>query len=29
MTQILPFADTKALKLYGQYERAVYESLKA
>jgi methyl acetate hydrolase len=29
MTQILPFADTKTLKLYGQYERSVYESLKA
>jgi len=29
MTQILPFADTKTLKLYGQYERSVYEALKA
>ena len=28
MTQILPFADTRALKLYGQFERAVYEALK-
>jgi len=24
MTQILPFADTKTLKLYGQFERSVY-----
>ena len=29
MTQILPFADARAVKLYGQYEAAVYESLKA
>jgi CubicO group peptidase (beta-lactamase class C family) len=29
MTQILPFADTRAVKLYGQFERAVYEALKA
>jgi CubicO group peptidase (beta-lactamase class C family) len=29
MTQILPFADTRALKLYGQFERSVYETLKA
>ena len=29
MTQILPFADPRAVKLYGQYEAAVYESLKA
>jgi CubicO group peptidase (beta-lactamase class C family) len=29
MTQILPFADPRALKLYGQFERAVYETLKA
>jgi CubicO group peptidase (beta-lactamase class C family) len=28
MTQILPFADTRALKLYGAFERAVYEALK-
>ena len=26
MTQILPFADTRALKLYGQFERAVYDA---
>jgi len=29
MTQILPFADPRALKLYGQFERAIYETLKA
>ncbi len=29
MTQILPFADTRTLKLYGQFERGVYEALKA
>ena len=29
MTQILPFADTKAVKLYGQFERSVYDTLKA
>jgi methyl acetate hydrolase len=28
MTQILPFADIKTLKLYGQYERSVYDALK-
>ena len=28
MTQILPFADPRAVKLYGQFEGAVYESLK-
>jgi len=28
MTQILPFADTPTLKLYGQYERSVYDALK-
>jgi len=27
MTQILPFADQRALKLYGQFEGAVYEAL--
>ncbi len=27
MTQILPFADQRALKLYGQFESAVYEAL--
>ena len=29
MTQILPFADPRALKLYGQFERGVYEAVKA
>ena len=29
MTQILPFADPRALKLYGQLERSVYDALKA
>jgi methyl acetate hydrolase len=28
MTQILPFADPRALKVYGQLERGVYESFK-
>src|SRR5216683_3854689 len=28
MTQILPFADQRALKLYGQFESSVYETLK-
>ena len=28
MTQILPFADARAVKLYGQFEGAVYETLK-
>ncbi|MGB9648850.1 MAG: serine hydrolase domain-containing protein [Stellaceae bacterium] len=29
MTQILPFADHKAVKLYGEFENAVYDALKA
>jgi methyl acetate hydrolase len=29
MTQILPFADPRVVKLYGQFERAVYDALKA
>ena len=29
MTQILPFADHRAVKLYGQFERGVYDALKA
>ena len=29
MTQILPFADPRALKLYGRFESGVYEALKA
>jgi methyl acetate hydrolase len=27
MTQILPFADARVVKLYGQYERAVYDAV--
>ena len=27
MTQILPFADPRVLKLYGQFERAVYSAI--
>jgi CubicO group peptidase (beta-lactamase class C family) len=29
LTQILPFADPRAVKLYGQFERGVYDALKA
>jgi methyl acetate hydrolase len=29
MTQILPFADHRALQVYGQFERGVYDALKA
>jgi methyl acetate hydrolase len=29
MTQILPFADQRVLQLYGQFERGVYNALKA
>jgi len=29
MTQILPFADPRALKVYGQFESRVYDALKA
>jgi hypothetical protein len=29
MTQILPFADQRAVKLYGQFERGVYKALNA
>ena len=29
MTQILPFADAKAVKLYGQLEAGVYEAMKS
>src|SRR5438105_4247047 len=29
LTQILPFADHKAIKVYGEFERAVYDALKA
>jgi CubicO group peptidase (beta-lactamase class C family) len=28
MTQVLPFADPRVLKLYGQFESSVYEALK-
>ena len=28
MTQILPFADPRAVKLYGQFEKGVYEAVK-
>jgi CubicO group peptidase (beta-lactamase class C family) len=28
MTQILPFADQRALKVYGQFEKGVYEALR-
>ena len=28
MTQILPFADTRVVKLYGRFESSVYEALK-
>jgi CubicO group peptidase (beta-lactamase class C family) len=27
LTQILPFADTRAVRLYGEFERGVYEAL--
>ena len=29
MTQVLPFGDARTMKVYGQFERAVYDSLKA
>ena len=29
MMQILPFADHKAVQLYGEFESAVYGALKA
>jgi hypothetical protein len=29
MTQILPFADPRSLKLYGQFESGVHSALKA
>src|SRR5437868_5653480 len=29
LTQVLPFADHKAVKLYGEFESAVYDALKA
>ena len=27
LTQILPFADDRAMKLYGEFERGVYDAL--
>jgi len=27
MTQILPFADRRAVRLYGRFERGIYELL--
>jgi CubicO group peptidase (beta-lactamase class C family) len=29
LTQILPFADQRAVRLYGEFERTVYDALKA
>jgi hypothetical protein len=29
MTQILPFADPRTLKVYGQFESGVYAALNA
>jgi CubicO group peptidase (beta-lactamase class C family) len=29
MTQVLPFADQRAVQLYGQFERGVYNALDA
>ena len=29
MTQVLPFADHRALRIYGRFERGVYEAVKA
>ena len=29
MTQILPFAEPRTLKVYGQFERGVYDAPKA
>jgi len=29
LTQILPFADERAVRLYGEFERGVYDALKA
>jgi hypothetical protein len=28
MTQVLPFADSRALRLYRQFERAIYAAVK-
>jgi CubicO group peptidase (beta-lactamase class C family) len=29
MTQVLPFADTRALRVYRQFERGVYAAITA
>jgi CubicO group peptidase (beta-lactamase class C family) len=29
LTQILPFADPRAVKLYGEFERSVYGALQS
>jgi CubicO group peptidase (beta-lactamase class C family) len=29
MTQVLPFADQTSVRLYGQFERGVYNALKS
>ena len=29
MTQVLPFADPRVLKLYGRFESSVYEALRS
>jgi hypothetical protein len=29
LTQILPFGDPAVLRLYGEFERGVYDALKA
>jgi predicted lipoprotein len=29
MTQVLPFADSRALRLYRQFERGIYAVMKA
>jgi CubicO group peptidase (beta-lactamase class C family) len=29
MTQVLPFADNRVLRIYNQFERGIYEAVKA
>jgi CubicO group peptidase (beta-lactamase class C family) len=29
LTQILPFADNRAVRLYGEFERGVYDALQS
>ena len=29
MTQVLPFADDRALRVYHQFERGIYSAVKA